>query len=126
MVGFMKKHTKKTEEAKIIEVVNKYKLLLCHQIKNGNSFNQEGLLLDSASKYNTFWKISSEKTLNEEEREIMRINFILSSLPIREKEIIWNEFFFNEDKFWWMRKYNRSTYYRLRAKSIMNFYQLIK
>lgn len=126
MVGFMKKHTKKTEEAKIIEVVNKYKLLLCHQIKNGNSFNQEGLLFDSASKYNTFWKISSEKTLNEEEREIMRINFILSSLPIREKEIIWNEFFFNEDKFWWMRKYNRSTYYRLRAKSIINFYQLIK
>ncbi len=121
-----KRNTKKVQEERINEIVNRYKLLLCHQIKTGNSFNQEALLFDSGSKYKTFWKFSSEKTLNDEEREIVRINFILSSMPVREKEIIWNEFFFCEDKFWWMRKYNRSTYYRLRAKAIENFYLLLK
>lgn len=121
-----KKNIRKIQEERILEVVNHYKLLLCHQIKTGNSFNQEALLFDSDSKYKSFWKYSSEKTLNDEEREIVRINFILSSLPIKEKEIIWNEFFFSEDKFWWMRKYNRSTYYRLRSKAIDDFYLLLK
>lgn len=83
-------------------------------------------MFDSGSKYNIFWKLSTETTLSENEREIVRINFILSSLNTKEKEIIWNEFFFNDDKFWWMSKYNRSTYYRIRAKAIDNFYLLIK
>lgn len=121
-----KKQSKKFEESKIIDLVNHYKVLLCQQIKSGKSFNQEGLLFDSGSKYNIFWKLSTETTLSENEREIVRINFILSSLNTKEKEIIWNEFFFNDDKFWWMSKYNRSTYYRIRAKAIDNFYLLIK
>ena len=47
------------------------------------------------------------------------------SLTPKEMEIIWKEFFFPEDKFWWMQKYNRSTYYRLRNKAIKNFYRLM-
>ncbi len=120
------KNLKKIQEEKILEVVNRYKLLICHQIKSGNSFNQEALLFDSGSSYNSFWKFSSENTLSDEEREILRINFILASLPVNQKELIWKEFFFNEDKFWWMGKYNRSTYYRLKTKAINNFYSLLK
>ena len=62
----------------------------------------------------------------DEEREILRINFIIASLPVNQKELIWKEFFFNEDKFWWMERYNRSTYYRLKTKAINNFYSLLK
>ena len=120
------KTNRKNEENRILEVVNRYKLLLCHQIKSGNSFNHEGLLFDYNAGYDAFWELSSRKTLNEEEREIIRINFALSSLSQKEREIIWKEFFFVEDKFWWMRKYNRSTFYRLRAKSITDFNSLIK
>ena len=54
------KNLKKIQEEKILEVVNRYKLLVCHQIKSGNSFNQEALLFDSGSSYNSFWKFSSE------------------------------------------------------------------
>ncbi len=121
-----KKQNKKVEEAAILEIVSRYKINLCHQIKEGKNLNQEGLLFDPDAKYDTIWKISSERPLNEEEREIMRVNFILSSLKRTEKEIIWQEFFFVEDKFWWMRKYNRSTFYRLRAKAIDSFYALIR
>ena len=120
------KTNRKNEENRILEVVNRYKLLLCHQIKSGNSFNHEGLFFDYNAGYDAFWELSSRKTLNEEEREIIRINFALSSLSQKEREIIWKEFFFVEDKFWWMRKYNRSTFYRLRAKSITDFSSLIK
>lgn len=120
------KTNRKNDENKILEVVSRYKLLLCHQIKSGNSFNHDGLLFDYTAGYDAFWQLSSSKTLNEEEREIVRINFALSSLNKKEREIIWNEFFFTEDKFWWMRKYNRSTFYRLRAKAIANFAMLIK
>ena len=120
------KNLKKIQEERIKEVVNRYKLLICNQIKSGNSFNQEGLLFDSGSSYNSFWKFSSENTLSDEEREILRINFILASLPVNQKELIWKEFFFNEDKFWWMERYNRSTYYRLKNKAINNFYGLLK
>ena len=120
------KNLKKIQEEKILEVVNRYKLFICHQIKSGNSFNQEALLFDSGSSYNSFWKFSSENTLSDEEREILRINFILASLPVNQKELIWKEFFFNEDKFWWMERYNRSTYYRLKTKAINNFYSLLK
>lgn len=84
------------------------------------------MLYDVTSSYHKFWTASSTESLNSDEREICRINFSLASLEKREAEIIWNEFFFPEEKFYWMKKYNRSTYYRIRAKAIMNFYTLVK
>lgn len=121
----MIKKSKKRLEMMILEIVKRYKLILCRHIKNGLNLNNEGFLFDPNSKYNTFWKISSENHYSDEQREILRINFILSSLTKKENEIIWKEFFFVEDKFWWMSKYNRSTFYRLRAKAIDNFCSLI-
>ena len=58
--------------------------------------------------------------------EIDAVANYLNRIREKEREIIWKEFFFVEDKFWWMRKYNRSTFYRLRAKSITDFSSLIK
>lgn len=120
-----KKISKKNEENLINEVVKRYKICLCRAIKNGTSVKQDGMLFDPTAGYKTFWKISAGEELSDDEREICRINFILSSMVKREMEIIWNEFFFVEDKFWWMRKYNRSTYYRIRSKAISSFCALI-
>ena len=125
MVGMNRKN-KKVEEIAILNLVNNYKIMLCRQIKNGKSSNQEGLLFDPNANYETFWQYSTGAPLSDEEREIVRVNFMLSSLTRAMREIIWQEFFFVDDKFWWMRKYNRSTYYRLRAKAIDEFYRLIK
>lgn len=122
----MKKQTLKHEERFIVNVVNNYKSILCKLIKSGKNLNQEGMLFDSSMTYQSFWKVSSNEYLSSEEREVYRINFSLSSLKKKEAEIIWREFFFPEDKFYWMLKYNRSTYYRVRAKAIKNFYELIR
>lgn len=118
-----KKNTKK-EEAAIILLVQRYKLLICQQIKAGTNC-KDGMLFDPSCDYKTFWKLSSGESLTDDERELCRINFVLASLNKKEMEIIWKEFFFPEDKFWWMQKYNRSTYYRLRNKAIKNFYRLM-
>ena len=120
------KHSTKKEEKAILEVVNNYKTILCKLIKSGKNLNQEGMLFDPKSSYQAFWRTSSREFLSSDEREICRINFSLSALVRKEAEIIWNEFFFPIDKFYWMAKYNRSTYYRLRAKAITNFYNLIR
>lgn len=122
----MKKHHKKNEEMVIVELANRYKTILCQLIKSGKNYNQENMLFDPSEGYQKFWSLSSSENLTHEEREICRINFILSSLPHKESEIIFKEFFFPNEKFYWMRKYNRSTYYRLRAKAITNFYNFIK
>ena len=120
------KHSTKKEEKAIIEVVTNYKTILCKLIKSGKNLNQEGMLFAPKSTYQAFWRTSSREFLSSDEREICRINFSLSALVRKEAEIIWNEFFFPIDKFYWMAKYNRSTYYRLRAKAITNFYNLIR
>lgn len=120
------RQNKKKEEKAILEIVKSYKIILCNLIKSGKNLNNEGMLFDTSSTYSKLWKRSSAELLSPEEREIYRINFSLASLEKKEAEIIWNEFFFAEDKFYWMKKYNRSTYYRLRAKAINNFYTLIK
>lgn len=121
-----KKKTKKNEEKFIKNIVSRYKNLLCLQIKSGHNLSQEGLLFDPETTYDTFWRYGSDTLLTKEERELLHVNFVLSALDKKEKEIIWNEFFFIEDKFWWMRKYNRSTFYRLRSQAIDSFCELVK
>ncbi len=120
----MQKHNTKKQEQEIMVLVKKYKMMICNQIKEGTN-TKEGMLFDPEQSYKTFYKLSAGESLTPEERELCRINFVLSSLPKREMEIIWKEFFFPEDKFWWMQKYNRSTYYRIRNKAILNFYALM-
>lgn len=122
----MVKTNKRINENAIEEIVKDYKIILCNQIKNGKCTLNEGMLYEPALDYQCCWKASMSETLSTEERRLCRINFILASMPKKEMEIIWKEFFFLEDKFWWMRKYNRSTYYRLRAKAINDFLSLAK
>ncbi len=122
----MVNNEKNNNETFIRDLGKEYKLILCNQIKLGRCSLNEEMLYEPTLDYQSCWKASMSKEITDEERKLYRINFVLASLPKKEMEIIWNEFFFMEDKFWWMRKYNRSTYYRLRAKAINDFAALAR
>lgn len=122
----MVKSDKKNKELLIKAIVKQYKTILCNQIKIGHCSVSEGMLYEPSLDYYACWKASLQDSLTSDERTICRINFVLSSMPKKEMEIIWNDFFFEEDKFWWMRKYNRSTYYRIRAKAMNDFIALTR
>lgn len=50
--------------------------------------------------------------------------YILNTLKAKEKELLWNDFIEN-DKNWWSSKYSRSTYYRLKYKSLSDFFGVL-
>ncbi len=110
-----------TCECKIKDIALKYKKDLSICMKNDNFNNEDLMLFDSAHEVQKrFININNDK-LAEEKREILRINFVLSSMDRKRAMIIWNEYFFPVEKFWWMRDYTRSTFYRIRKKAIEEF-----
>lgn len=63
----------------------------------------------------------SKRTINEYEKFILRVRRAFSSLDSIDKELINNDFFYQAYEDWWIKKYSRSTYYRLKARSMFRF-----
>lgn len=64
---------------------------------------------------------SKEITMNDCKSYIMRVKDAYNQLDLVDKRIINNDFFFNDYPGWWTGVYTKSTYYRLRSRSIKNF-----
>ena len=64
---------------------------------------------------------SKEITMSDYKSYIMRVKYAYNKLDLIDKRIINNDFFFQEYPGWWVDIYSKSTYYRLRSRSIKNF-----
>lgn len=110
-------------DQKIIDIAETYKRSLARLLREGKSSPQDSMLFDPSEKYSSYWSLNTDE-LNDEQKLVIKINFILSSLEKHIRDIVWNEFFFQIDKFWWMKRYSRSTFYRLRRQSVVKFMKL--
>lgn len=111
-------------ENKMNAIAMKYKknISICMR---ANNYNEAKLMLyDSASDIQKMFANTPNGELSQEKKEILHINFVLSSLDRNKANLLWKDFFFPIEKFWWMRIYSRSTYYRLRQNAIQDFLYL--
>lgn len=111
----------KNLEKQIKQIAFQYKKNLNLCMKN-NTYDEPRLMLfDSAYEVQKMFADVSDGDLAVEKREILRINFVLASMERKKSMLIWKEYFFPIEKFWWMRYYSRSTFYRIRKKAIEEF-----
>lgn len=64
---------------------------------------------------------SNKITLDDYESYIMRVRLAYNQLDLVDQRIINNDFFYQEYPGWWVKTFSKSTYYRLRSRSIKNF-----
>ncbi len=110
-------------DKQMFEVAQIYKRALAKLLREGKSSPQDNMLFDPEENYSSYWSLAT-KEYSDDQKVIAKINFILASLESAVRDILWNEFFFQIDKFWWMRKYSRSTFYRLRKQAVNKFMAL--
>lgn len=112
----------KVEEKKIQEIATMYKRYLTLCMRNDDYDEPKLMMYDSAFEVQEmFASVMRHEKMSKEKKEILRVNFVLSSIEKKKANIIWNEYFFPVEKFWWMRYYSRSTFYRIRNKAIEEF-----
>ena len=63
----------------------------------------------------------SEDDENDYEKHVRRVRNSFSSLDGVERTFINNEFFYQDYPDWWNKTFSRTTYYRLRRKSMIDF-----
>lgn len=107
-------------ERKMEDCVYRYKKCLSHCIKDNKGESSSLMFYDSNREVSDYFSQLSETT-SPEKRYILRVNFALSCMDMRASKILWKEYFFQIEKYWWMRLYTRSTFYRLRKKAIEEF-----
>ena len=107
-------------ERKMEDCVLRYKKYLSQYIKENKEGNNSLMFYDVTRDVNDYLSQISETT-SPEKRYILRVNFALSCMETRASRILWKEYFFQIEKYWWMRLYTRSSFYRLRKKAINEF-----
>ncbi len=118
--------TNKDRENKIRAYVVRYKRCLAICMNDPYCNNGEQPLLFDPKYENRHLYLKSQQSNNENAKYLARVNFSLSCLERRKAMLLWKEFFFQVEKFWWMRYYTRSTFYRLRKKAIEEFLCLME
>ncbi len=111
----------KVLENRIKEISLQYKKNLTLCMKNNNYDEPKLMLYDSAYEIQKMFANVNDGDYSKEKKEILRVNFVLASLERKKSLIIWKEYFFPIEKFWWMRYYTRSTFYRMRKKALEEF-----
>ena len=107
-------------EKKMEESVLKYKKCLSFCLKEENNKFNNYLFYDSDHEIGDYFEELSVNA-SPEKKYVLRVNFALSCMESRSSKILWKEYFFQIEKYWWMRYYARSTFYRLRKKAIEEF-----
>lgn len=110
-----------SSEKKLKEIALNYKKNLSICMKNNDYDEPKLMVFDSAFEVQKLYANVANNEEAKEKKEILRVNFVLASLERKMATIIWKEYFFPIEKFWWMRYYSRSTFYRLRKKAIEEF-----
>ena len=72
----------------------------------------------------TFSEVDEE--LSDYELFVVRVRKAYSRLNQEEKKIINNDFFYQEYPDWWKKLYTKSTYYRLKQKSMIRFKEVLE
>lgn len=116
---------KKNDEKEVMEVATLYKKLYSRLLKEGKERPGQSILFDSEFEVRQYFEIPA-KTYDDEQRVLIKISFIFASLENTIREMLRREFFFNTDRDWWMNKYSRSTFYRLRKKAAKEFMRLYR
>ena len=89
-----------------------------------DNYNELKTLVEGiANQYFTSLKILSEskKGKKKEALFVNRVKNAYATLDCLEQRIINNEFFYQEYPDWWRHTYCRSTFYRIKKKSMKNF-----
>lgn len=111
---------------RIKQIFKNYKKNLAKLMRTGKIKEVVALLNDSGfidSKDKSMIEIARKSLTASsiEELEIQKVNFAFSLLFKQEKEVIINEFFLDQHAMWWVERYSRSTYYRLRQTACSKF-----
>ena len=67
----------------------------------------------------------SEEAMCDYERFVIRVRNAYDKLDNVEKAFINNDFFFEKYPFWWQNIYSKTTYYRLKRRSMTNFMEAL-
>ena len=113
----------------IEKVFYDYKITCARLMRLGKLNNIEMLFRDSEcieKDSNLMQLISKMKGTDDDDvLYIQHVNFAYLLLNRVERKIIMNDFIFPIEKFWYMKEYSRSTYYRIREKAIKKFLDLM-
>ncbi len=103
----------------------KYKKNLTACMNERSFAEEENLFFDPNQEAKELLR-ASQGEKNEGKRFILKVNFALSCMEKKKAMILWKEYFFQVERFWWMRYYTRSSFYRLRKKAIEEFLCLME
>ncbi|MBO4856218.1 MAG: hypothetical protein J5511_02455 [Bacilli bacterium] len=89
-----------------------------------NNYNELKTTVEGiANQYFASLKILSESTKGKKKEALFvnRVKTAYAQLDGLEQRIINNEFFYQDYPNWWKHKYCKSTFYRIKKKSMVNF-----
>ena len=118
--------TNKEKENVLKSYVIRYKKSLSQCMNDPTSISSDEPLLFDPSFESRELLLASRKETNDPRKYLYRVNFALSCMERRKAILLWKEFFFQVEKFWWMRYYTRSTFYRIRKMAVEEFLCLME
>ena len=68
----------------------------------------------------------SKRSIDDYKLYVVRVRRAFNRLASVEQKCINNDFFYQDYPNWWKKKYSRSSYYRLRKRSMINFKEALE
>lgn len=112
---------------RVKEICDNYKMRLSKIVKEGtykeiaHTLNDSSFASLDSNKSMNDYLVSSSKGLDEDAMFINHVEFCLSLLNSEERMIIYKDFIQCEDGLWYVDKWSRSTFYRIRSNAIDKF-----
>jgi len=121
------KNSSRSDYKKELTVIKEVAILynVCFQrllVKTPDDFSKY-IIFDSNGKHLDASKFLYSKPgdLSKEEQTIAVIDFALINLEPEESIILYNDFFFPKAKKWWVGRFTRSVYYRVKKEAVIKF-----
>ena len=87
-------------------------------LENMDFKNLNQLILDIAEK---FFELRQSRDQLDEDSYLMKVQKAYNSLSESEKNLINNEFFYQNYNLWWQGLYSKATFYRYKKGAMMSF-----
>lgn len=87
-------------------------------LENMDFKNLNQLILDIAEK---FFELRQSRDQPDEDSYLMKVQKAYNSLSESEKNLINNEFFYQNYNLWWQGLYSKATFYRYKKGAMMSF-----
>lgn len=106
---------------KIKNIATQYKKAITNCMKMDEYDKSELMMFDNIAEIQEKYSAIGNSEIAKDKKFILRVNFVLASMEKKYAMLLWKEFFFHVNDFWWMAEYTRSSFYRNRAKALKEF-----